>query len=390
MMNGLGASNFHEDLRVVSDNPRRIESYIPASTVQTHASNLLILKGGDILCAWFGGSQEGNADISIYLSHLTPGAQKWTSPQKISDDSHRSEQNPVLFQDPETSDIWIFYTAQEAGHQDKAIVRRRISTDQGHTWSTAVQVFPEVGAFVRQPIVVLPDKTWVLPIWYCRTAAGTQWNGNDDISAVRYSRDSGKTWSESIVPESRGCVHMAIRRLPDGSYGSFFRSRWADNVYFSASSDGINWSRPEATVLPNPNSGIAFGVLPDGRLVLVFNDSAATPGMKRRQGLYDDIESEGPALQKQPAIDGKEAIWGAPRSNLTLGISNDGGKTWKARGLLEQGDGFCLTNNSKEKINREISYPSIAVGEDGTIHIAYSYFRQRIKYVRVNEKYATE
>ncbi len=71
---------------------------------------------------------------------------------------------------------------------------------------------------------------------------------------------------------------------------------------------------------------------------------------------------------------------------MTVGVSGDLGKTWEKR-ILEDGDGFCLTNNSAEKLNREISYPSIAVEEDGTVHVAYTFWRQRIKYVRLTEDF---
>ncbi|EKG11384.1 hypothetical protein MPH_11545 [Macrophomina phaseolina MS6] len=380
-------TGYHEDLRSVSDDPPRIEAYLPTTTVQSHASNLLLLDDGELLCSWFGGSQEGCSDISIYLSRLKPGSQKWEAPLQVSDDPSRSEQNPVLFQAPDSNELWVIYTAQEAGHQNKAIIRRRVSTDRGATWSPATQLFPEIGAFVRQPIVVLDNGTWVLPIWYCRAPDGFQWTGNDDISAVRYSNDRGATWKEQAVPNSTGCVHMNIRRGPDGTYLAFFRSRWADNVYRSTSSDCIDWSPPQPIGLPNPNSGICFDVLPSGKLALVFNNSSATPDMRRREGLYDDITPEAEKLKNQPAVDGKEAIWGTPRSALSFGISEDFGLTWRFK-TIEDTDGYCMTNNSRDKINREASYPSIATGEDGWIHIAYTYFRQRIKYVRVREDYA--
>jgi predicted neuraminidase len=46
-----------------------------------------------------------------------------------------------------------------------------------------------------------------------------------------------------------------------------------------------------------------------------------------------------------------------------------------------------MTNNSMEKLNREFSYPSIKQGSEGNIHIAYTYFRQAIKYVRVTPEW---
>lgn len=43
-----------------------------------------------------------------------------------------------------------------------------------------------------------------------------------------------------------------------------------------------------------------------------------------------------------------------------------------------------MTNNSLEKLNREFSYPSIKQSPDGTLQIAYTWWRQAIKYVRIS------
>ncbi|KAF2180422.1 glycoside hydrolase family 33 protein [Zopfia rhizophila CBS 207.26] len=372
--------DFHSELTVESEKPYFTSNYIPASTVQVHASNLLQLPNGDLLCAWFGGSQEGLSDICIHMSRLKKGARTWSTPQKISDDTERSEQNPVLFLNPQNQDLWILYTAQPAGNQDKAVVRRRISKDQGQIWSSAENLFDDEGLFIRQPITILKDGAWVLPAWYCRTPPGYRWIGNDDISVVKYSKDAGKTWAEKEVLNSTGCVHMNIKALHDGSYIAFFRSRWADNVYRSTSADGLAWSEPQPTSLPNPNSGICCEVLRDGRILIVFNYSSFQDGLAKREGLYDDITPDDDKRANQPKKS-REAIWGVPRKTLTVGISEDQGKTWKTK-VLEEGDGFCMTNNSRTKENRELSYPSIWVdGEE--VNVAFTFWRQRIKFVRL-------
>ena len=51
-----------------------------------HAADLLELNNGDLLCCWFAGSREGNADISIVMSRLSAGENKWTDPVKVTDD----------------------------------------------------------------------------------------------------------------------------------------------------------------------------------------------------------------------------------------------------------------------------------------------------------------
>lgn len=270
----------------------------------------------------------------------------------------------------------------------------RTSTDDGKTWSAPRFPLGEGvrGAFVRQPVVVLADGSWVLPVFRCRAKEGERWIGNDDISAVFCSRDRGDTWVETVVPNSFGCVHMNIvPPLPGssgGEYVALFRSRWADNVYRSTSPDGISWAEPEPILsLPNPNSGIGAARLPSGKIALVFNKTSHEPGQATRQGLYDDITPEADKRPDQaaPHRGGKTAIWGTPRGALTLGISADGGRTWETQRLLEAGDGFCMTNDSREKTNRELSYPSFMVEEDGSGHVAFTFHRQFIKYVRISD-----
>ena len=368
----------------------RLEADIPSSCVQNHAANLMPLPNGDLGCVWFGGSQEGKSDISIYFSRLPKGQDCWTMSEKLSDDPARSEQNPILFPAP-NGKLWLIYTAQKSGNQDTAIVRYRISEDNGLTWGPIETLFDQAGTFVRQPVVVLDNGEWLIPVFYCHVNPGEKWVGNHDTSAVRISADQGKTWSEFAVPNSVGCVHMNVEKMPDGSLLALYRSRWADNIYMSRSMDnGRIWSDPVPTELPNNNSSIQFTRLNNGHLAIVYNDISAAQATERRASLYDEIEDED-AAEGEAAVEpvattqGKTAFWGTPRAPMTLAISEDGGKTWPCKRNLEVGDGYCMTNNSELQLNREYSYPSIKQTADGVIHVAYTYFRQKIKYVRVTE-----
>ncbi|MDT8837098.1 exo-alpha-sialidase [Paraburkholderia fungorum] len=373
-------------VRVTYADAQRREAYLPSPCVQNHAANLHALPDGDLLCVWFGGTQEGIPDVSVYMSRLRAGTGVWSEPEKLSNDPTRSEQNPVLFTAPDGR-LWLTYTAQLSGHQNTAIVRRRISSDGGMSWGPIETLFDRAGTFVRQPIVVLPDGAWLCPVFLCRTEPGERWVGNNDISAVLISEDQGQSWREYEVPDSVGCVHMNVQVLADGSLLALFRSRWADFIYASRSKDGRTWSAPQATALPNNNSSIQFVSLKNGHLALVYNESDASHATGRRASLYDDIEDseDSGALRDQSASARGSAFWGAPRSPMSLAISEDGGHSWTRRRTLEIGDGYCMTNNSAEQRNREYSYPSIVQSADGALHIAFTYFRQRIKYVSVDE-----
>ncbi|MBP1234548.1 putative neuraminidase [Arthrobacter sp. PvP102] len=379
-------------------------AYLPAPTVQSHAANLLTLPDGRLGCVWFGGTQEGVPDISIWFSALEPGSSQWSEPQQLSNDSTRSEQNPILFTAPNGA-LWLLYTAQKAGNQDTAEVRRRTSMDGGRTWGEVETLFPANetgGVFVRQLPVVLPSGRLIVPIFRCITTPGEKWVGNSDDSAVMISDDAGATWTEHVLPGSLGCVHMNIQPVADGSLLALFRSRWADSIYESRSTDdGSTWSEPVPTELPNNNSSIQFTALADGRLALVYNHSRAEASTERRLSLYDEIDDDGLAEEQGQVAEpdasafseddgSRKAFWGTPRSPMTLAISEDSGRSWPIRRNLDVGDGYCLSNNSRDGLNREYSYPSIHQGPDGSLNIAYTYFRQAIKFVRVDPQWAYE
>jgi predicted neuraminidase len=374
------------------DDPQRLVADLPSPRVQAHAANLMVLPDDTLACVWFGGSMEGRSDISVFMSRLAPGSKQWSEPVQLSSDPDRSEQNPILFPAP-NGDLWLLHTAQSAGHQDTAVVRRRISRDNGQTWGpTETVTDAPAGTFVRQPIQVQPDGSWLLGIFRCVPVPGMAWDGSLDDSAVLRSADEGQSWQRIEVPGSMGCVHMNIVPASDGGLLAFFRSRWADHVYRTRSSDGgLSWEAPQPTVLPNNNSSIQTLRLQDGRLAMIFNASSAEDATGRRESLYDELDDHAKATTVEASQAPKRrAFWGAPRAPLTLALSEDDGLTWPWQRHLETGDGYCMTNNSEQRLNREYSYPSIRQSGDGALHLAYTVFRQNIRHARVMPAWITQ
>jgi predicted neuraminidase len=97
------------------------------------------------------------------------------------------------------------------------VVRKRTSSDNGHSWSPVETLFAGSRTFVRQPLVVLDNGDWLLPVFNCPSAPGRRWNRDDDTSSVKISSDGGLTWRDIEVPGSNGCVHMNKAQLADGS-----------------------------------------------------------------------------------------------------------------------------------------------------------------------------
>jgi len=400
MNSGLLQTHATDATRSVAD--------IPSPCVQAHAANLTVLKDGTLACVWFGGSMEGRSDINVFMSRLAPNATQWSDPVQLSNDPARSEQNPILCVMPH-GQLWLLHTAQTSGHQDTSVARRRISLDNGLTWSPTedLQGSPK-GTFVRQPIKFQSDGSWLLPIFRCKPVPGKAWDGSLDDSAVLRSTDQGATWQLIDVPGSLGCVHMNIvsasGHSQDRQLLAFFRSRWADHVYSTRSDDGgLTWQEPKPTTLPNNNSSIQALRLQDGRLAMIFNASSAANATERRESLYDDLdEHTSPTSASSSGTDTaiaeaaaetatskRQAFWGAPRAPLTLAFSEDDGQTWPWQRNLEIGDGWCMSNNSELQLNREYSYPSITQTADGALHLAYTVFRQHIRHVRVQPDWVT-
>ena len=342
-----------------------VESLIPNPWQSCHAPDLLELDNGDLLCCWFAGSWEGNADVSIAVARLEAGASQWSTPVIVSDDPTRSEQNPSLFLAP-NGEIWLMYTAQATKPDDlpegvsmqcTAEIRRKISRDGGRTWGPTEAIFTREGSFCRQKIQILSNGRWIFNNFIC-AQDGTRLGS--DITVLQISDDEGKTWRPVEMPESRGRVHGNVLEVAPGKLVCLLRSRAADHIYRSVSTDnGETWSAPQPTELRNNNASISAVVLQSGAVAVVYNDVA-----------FND--------------DPDRTVWPDQRCPVTVAISEDGGETWPWRRIVEHGEGFVGPWNDIN--NRRYEYPVMMQSRDGTIHIAYAWGRRkRIKYLCVDE-----
>ncbi|MBB6730665.1 sialidase family protein [Cohnella zeiphila] len=343
----------------------RIEARLPTDCPTNHAPALAELANGDLVCAWFGGSDEGAGDIKIYMSRLAAESAQWSRPVRLSDDYSRADQNPSLFVAP-NGDLWLMHTSMETrgctlpewqeklrkgeaegpfAMQHTSVVRCRISRDGGHSWDEPFTLFDRPGTFARHPITVLSDGSWLFPVWYSSLDETGQFGR--DYSAVRRSTDEGRTWRETVIPGSRGRVHASIVERGKGRLSAFFRSRSADRIYVGQSADyGRSWSEPVCTTLPNNNASLRAIRLQSGAIAIVFNHCSAN---------------------EDPSV----TLWPYERVPVTIALSDDGGETWPYMRHLETGDDYC--GEANRKFNRRYEYPTLIQSRDGMIHVAYAY-----------------
>jgi predicted neuraminidase len=119
--------------------------------LEVHASTLLLV-GNKLLCAWFGGTKEGNPDTKIWLSTLDLAGSNanWTESRPVAIEDGIAHWNPVLLELP-GSKILLFY---KVGSPISSWYTKIIeSEDGGITWSKPKELVPgDRGAYLLIPI----------------------------------------------------------------------------------------------------------------------------------------------------------------------------------------------------------------------------------------------
>ena len=314
------------------------EEIVPVGTFPAcHASTIVEKAPGEFLAAWFAGSYEGAADVTIRVSASRGRA--WTAPVSLPVAVDAAGQNvpcwnPVLTRTANGT-ILLFYKAGPNPREWWGMVVR--SYDGGKHWSEP-QRLPEgfLGPVKNKP-VWLPDGSLLCP-------SSTE-SAEGDWSVHMERTDSSLTqWRRSDVPKESGTgvIQPSIIEHADGRLQLLCRSN-RNSVLSSWSSDtAAHWTRLSEAALPNPNSGIDAVTLTDGSFLIVYN----------------------------PLEAGKE--WFNGRNVLSVARSSNG-ERWER--ILD------LVNET----NGEFSYPAIIQSGDGSVHITYTADRKTIRHIVLHE-----
>ena len=304
--------------------------YEKASFDSCHASTIAETPSG-LVAAWFGGTDEGNKDVAIWTSRQVKG--KWTAPEMVidgiqEDGSRHPCWNPVLFQQPDGPLLLIAKVGPSPRTWWGVLSS---SSDNGVSWSS-VRRLPEgqAGPIKNKPVLLKEGRL------LCGSSSEDQgWRVH-----MEWTTDIGATWKRTGVlndGKEFGAIQPTILSHKDGSLQILCRSKGLGKIVQATSTDGgRNWSPLTPTSLPNPNSGIDAVTLADGRHVLIYNHTLRG------------------------------------RSPMNLAVSDDG-KTWSMVKALETDPG-------------EYSYPAIIQAADGTLHVTYTWKRQKVKHLVLDPK----
>ncbi len=287
-----------------------------------HCASIADLGEGDLFAAWYAGTREGADDVAIMCARCVGG--QWREPRVLVDPPGMPGGNTVVYRHGD--ELWHFFDVIEGRGWVSAVLYFARSTDRGRSWSEPKVFDPEPGMMVRHRPMQLSTGRILLPAY-----DETCWHGFAYITD-----DGGDTWwpSERMISDT-GCIQPAIIERDDGSLFALLRSDgYVPHAWESLSADGgRSWTRCEPSELLNPNSGADMIRLRTGETICCFNDT--------RSG----------------------------RTPLTLAVSYDEGRTWAARRNVEDGPG-------------EYSYPTLMGGADGTVHLVYTWRRERIRHLR--------
>ncbi len=279
--------------------------------------------GAELVAAWFAGTGEGAADTEIWLARRTSAG--WEPPARITQ-TRFACWNPVLC--VANGELLLFYRCGPSPSQWSSFLRR--SSDGGRTFGEPNAIpAPFLGPIKNKPLLL--GGRLLCP----SSRENKGWRAHLEWFDPRHEH-----WAiaaELDDPHSLSPIQPALLDYGGGRIQALARTK-AGVIGSSVSTDGgAIWSPLEPMRLENPNSGIDAAMC-DGVAYLVYNPIGISAGR-----------------------------WGGARTPLSVARSLDG-REWQKLFDLETQPG-------------EYSYPAI-VADDHTLHIAYTYQRHAIRYVR--------
>lgn len=383
----------------------RFESRFVSSKLhtQTHAASLVELKDGRLRAFWFAGSREGASDVQIKSAVFDPKNGKWGAEQLVVTRGNTQQDvlryvsklgNPVCGRAP-NGDLWLFYVTVSLGGWSGSSITMKTSTDEGKTWSAARRLvtspFLNISTLVKGTPFYYGDGTMGLPVYHelinkfgeilhldeqgnvidLQRLSAAQDHGLQPVVLVKSTFEAQALMRSSSDKEPRQVLSVATR---DG---------------------GQHWTEPEELPLLNPDSALTAVVLPDGRILGVFNNQERQGISKGRDVLSLMIsEDDGNSwklvkrLEDQSSMRGKAHNKAAFVTHFSqLAQQTEPQSADEIKGYVEStssamcGDDGC---------GFEFSYPYLIQASNGDFHLVYTWNRSFIKYIRFNGAWLKE
>ena len=314
-------------------------------TLSCHASTICEVAPGKLVAAWFGGTEERNPDVEIWVSRHD--GRRWGDPQMVISgsqaDGHREPcWNPVLFKGRPDGPLFLYAKIGPTPRDWWGVACE--SGDGGATWG-AMRRLPDgvIGPIKNKPLV-RRDGTVIAGV-----------STEHDGWRVHFERsdDGGRTFLAgkpvNIAPGTKSeprpagvakeslidAIQPSLLELGGDRLLAVGRTRQGRIFEVESADGGKTWGTMRLGSLPIPSSGTDAVTLADGRHVIVYNHTKS-----------------------------------AARTPLDVAISRDG-ITWTPVVALETMAG-------------SFAYPAVIQSSDGLIHITYTWNRETIVHVVID------
>lgn len=371
----VGSGVYHFNGTFAKKHPAVVESqflYEEASFPECHSPSIIQLRNGDLLTTYFGGTKERNPDVCIWISRKAKGETEWQVPQLVADGvycegvrsafneedikgglTRKACWNPVLFETPEGELLLFYKIGSNVADWTGWLVR---SKNNGKSWSKP-EALPKgfLGPIKNKPVIV--DNKIICPSsteaggWKLHFEISDDWGRTwrmvgplqaEKALRTQYIAPDG-LWGDSTKLEPLVTIQPTILQHSDGKLQALARTRNGFMATTYSEDKGETWSKVTLIrKLPQNNSGIDAVTAADGRHYLIYNNFYTIPSTPK-----------------------------GVRTPLDIACSADG-KEWRHV--------ICLEDSPV----KQYSYPAIIQGDDGMLHVVYTWRRERIKYVKID------
>ena len=320
-------------------------------TIEAHSANVAIQEGRPI-ATWYAGTEEGHADVALFFSSFDG---QWTTPTpfvETADTAHKLKRhirkigNPAIHVWPDQA-IGIYFVTVSVGGWAGSSINYVESTDGGKSWRKPKRLvtspFLNLSTLVRAQPLALDNGNIQLPVYQeflGKFSEVLTLNRNQDVLHKQRLTRGRTAIQPALISTGELTAQALLRYSGDAPH----------RVQSSTTSDaGRHWTAPEKLIIANPDSAVAAINLGNGKMLAALNDTE----------------------------DG--------RFRLSLALADtEKPDSWHVIRVIEDEPSDPTSHEF------EFSYPSLALEQDGTIHLVYTWNQTRIKHVRFNQAWLAE